>query len=83
MRGNKKRNWIIEARKSKKYSQRKLAKLLYMSQPTINAYEHGSRSPQLPTIIKIANALDVDINIALQAELELHEPTKIKTDKND
>lgn len=50
------RNWLIEARKSKKITQQNVAKALKISQQMYSAIERGKRNKdlRLETIIKLA-----------------------------
>lgn len=59
---------IKEYRLSKKMSQKKLGEKLGVSQQQIAQYECGTRVPKLDTIVKIANALDIDINELLDID---------------
>ena len=51
------------ARKTKKYSQEKLAELANLSSQMVNDIEGCRRWPSDKTLIKIANALDIDVYI--------------------
>jgi transcriptional regulator with XRE-family HTH domain len=54
---------LIDARKEKGLSQTELARLTNLKQPAIARIESGANSPQLNTIIKIANALEIKIDL--------------------
>ena len=54
------RQWLIDARKAKGYSQKAIALAVGVSQPTFNNYEHGHICPSVPTAQRIAAALGVE-----------------------
>lgn len=54
-------NRIREVRLQKGMSQTKLGRLVGLSEPTINRYEHGSRRPSRETMVKIASVLEVPL----------------------
>lgn len=53
---------LIEARKKKKLSQEKLAKISGVSQAAICFIEKGQRSPTEETMKLLASALDLDVS---------------------
>ena len=54
---------LIKARKEKGLSQKKLAELTNLKQPAIARIESGAHSPQLNTLIKLADALEFRIDL--------------------
>lgn len=58
---------IIEFRKAKNISQRALAYACNIPQSTIARIESGKQIPQIDTIMKIANALDLEIKVRRKA----------------
>lgn len=58
---------IRTRRKSKKLTQEALAERAGVSMFTVQAYESGRRWPELPTLSKIADALDVPVAKLFQA----------------
>lgn len=50
---------LQEKRKSKNFSQEKLAKLTGLDRTFISLVENGKRSPSLSTILKISSALGI------------------------
>jgi transcriptional regulator with XRE-family HTH domain len=56
---------VIAGRIDKGLSQTRLAKLMGVSQPVIARIESGEHSPTLETLIKLANALDIEIVIGI------------------
>lgn len=57
---------IKAARKEKGMTQAELGKILGVSQAMIGQYESGTRKPKIEQLIKISDALDVDINTLLE-----------------
>jgi transcriptional regulator with XRE-family HTH domain len=53
-------NPIRELREKRRLSQQGLARLAHTSQPTIAAYESGSKSPRLRTIERLAQAVGLE-----------------------
>lgn len=53
---------LKEIRKSRKYTQKEMAEKLKMSRQGYAAYETGIAEPSIPTILKLAKILDVNIN---------------------
>ena len=53
---------IKELRKSKGYTQERLAELINMEQNSISIIESGRNFPTLVTLEKIANVLEVDLS---------------------
>jgi transcriptional regulator with XRE-family HTH domain len=54
---------IVNTRKSKGLSQKQLAEMTGLKQPAIARIENNTNSPQLDTIIKIADALGLKITL--------------------
>lgn len=54
------RNWLIAIRESCKYSQKEVAELSGISQPSYSNIENGERNPAVETAKKIAKALHFD-----------------------
>ena len=59
---------IRKFRTEKKLSQNALGSRLGISQQQIAQYELGTRTPKIDTLVKIANALDIDIDKLLDIE---------------
>lgn len=53
---------IKELREEKGWNQNRLALELNVSQSTISFYETGERSPDLETLIQLANLFDVNVD---------------------
>lgn len=56
---------LMAARDRKKISQRELSRLSGIPQKTISRIENGKDVPKLPTLIKLANSLDLQLELAL------------------
>lgn len=54
------RDWLIAKRKSKKLSQKTMAELTGISQPSYCNIEKGRRNPAVSTAQKIGNILNFD-----------------------
>lgn len=54
---------LIELRKQKGLTQRELAEAANLAQPAIARLESKAATPQLDTLLKVANALGCDITI--------------------
>lgn len=54
---------IVSTRKSKGLSQKQLAEMTGLKQPAIARIENNTNSPQLDTIVKIADALGLKITL--------------------
>lgn len=57
---------IKAARQQKGMTQAELGKILGVSQSMIGQYESGARRPKIEQLIKISDALDIDINTLLE-----------------
>lgn len=65
-------------------SQTELAEQMFVTRSTINRWENGSRLPDNRMIVKLSEALDVDINILLNATVDSSEtPNVILADDNE
>ena len=65
-------------------TQTELAERMYVTRSTINRWENGSRLPDNMMIVKLSEALDVDINILLNATVDSTEaPNVILVDDNE
>lgn len=64
------------------YSQEKLAEKIECSTIFISYMERGVKSPGLDTLIKLANALDVSVDILLGKELSSYSIEKLKDIEN-
>ena len=60
-------------RTKKGYTQEELAKLANVSQPSIVAYENGTRKPVVNTIIQLAKVLGVKPNVLTDDERSVEE----------
>lgn len=58
---------IKSARKKKGLTQAELGEVLGVSQAMIGQYESGIRKPKIEQLMKIASALDIDINFLLDS----------------
>ena len=68
---NKKRDWMIAARKAKGYeTQAEFAKELNIAKSYLSAIESGERTPSGKTALKIANALDIRMDMFFMDEPE-------------
>lgn len=56
---------LIEQRKLNKVTQREMANLLGMAQPSYIRYENGTAEPNLENIVKIADYFDVSVDYLL------------------
>ena len=65
-------------------TQTELAERMFVTRSTINRWEKGSRLPDNMMIVKLSEALDVDINILLNATVDSSEaPNVILVDDNE
>ena len=67
-------NRVRELRQSRKLSQLALAKEIGVARQTINLIENDKYNPSLDLCLKLAYALETDLN-TLFWEVELHEST--------
>ena len=57
------RDWLIEARKARGLSQKDVAKLIGIAQPSYCEIEHGTTNPKLITAIRLGDLLGFDIKL--------------------
>jgi transcriptional regulator with XRE-family HTH domain len=72
-------NRLTRFRKEKKLTQEALAKIVGVSRPTMVNYENGKRKPDYEILQRIADALDVSIDMLLGRE-ENEVMNKMKND---
>lgn len=60
--------FIAEERKSKGYTQRKLADIIGISDKTISKWERGSGFPEVSLILPLCEALDISVNELMTGE---------------
>lgn len=74
----KKREWMIAARKAKGYeTQAEFAKDLNIAKSYLSAIESGERTPSGKTALKIANALDIRMDMFFVEEGSKEESEKV------
>ena len=56
---------IRALRTRRKMTQDELAEKLYVSRQTVSNYETGKTRPDIDTLIKIAEIMDVDVNVLI------------------
>ena len=56
---------LIEQRKLNKLTQRQLADILNISQPSYIRYENGTAEPSLINLVKLADYFDVSVDYLL------------------
>ena len=65
------RNYVIEqyvkCRKEKKITQEQLAQRTGISRPNISRFESGNYNPSLEMMVRIAEALEMNLNIKLES----------------
>ena len=65
------RNHVIEqyvkCRKEKKMTQEQLAQRTGISRPNISLFESGNYNPSLEMMVRIAEALEMNLNITLES----------------
>lgn len=65
------RNQVIEqyvkCRKEKKMTQEQLAQRTGISRPNISRFESGNYNPSLEMMVRIAEALEMNLNITLES----------------
>ena len=61
---------LKKLRTEKGLTQRDLAEQLYVSRTSVNRWENGSRLPDAAMILKLSEALDVDLNFLFNAAAE-------------
>lgn len=55
----------IQCRKAKKMSQQDVADIIGVKRPNITRFENGSYNPTLDMLVKIAEALDMELQVQL------------------
>lgn len=58
-------NRLIEQRKIYGYTQRQVAEMLKIAQPSYIRYENGTAEPTQETLVKIADIFDVSVDYLL------------------
>ncbi len=58
---------IKKLRESKKMSQGNLARVSGVAQSTISYIESGQKNPSITTVLKLAKALEIDVNALIQS----------------
>lgn len=64
-----KRVWLIELRNKSKLTQEEVAERVGIARTTYAMYEQGQRTPKVPTILKIADALDFEWQLFFEEQL--------------
>ena len=62
---------LIERRNQLRMSQTKLAAIIGTQQPAIARLENGSRNTTLGTLFKVANALDLDVELKPKSSVKV------------
>lgn len=74
---------LKKLRTEKRLSQRELAERMYVTRTSVVRWENGSRLPDAAMILRLAEALDADINILFNAAAQSDEsPNVIMVDDN-
>ncbi len=73
---------IKEIRKAKGYTQEKLAELIDIETCSLSAIEIGRHYPSMPTVVKIAEKLDVELKNLFEFEHIKTKKEKIELIKN-
>ena len=60
-------NFIAKCRKEKKMTQEQLAQRTGISRPNISRFESGNYNPSLEMMVRIAEALEMNLNITLES----------------
>lgn len=76
-------NRLKEARISKELTQEQLAVNIGVAKSTVTGYEKGNSEPNMLTIQKIMDALDVDANFLFQDEMNNLTELVISLDEKD
>ena len=58
-------------------SQRELAEQVFVTRPTVNRWENGSRLPDAAMLSRLSRCLDVDVNTLLSATMESDEAPNV------
>ena len=56
----------VQSRKAKKMSQQEVADIIGVKRPNITRFENGTYNPTLDMLVKIAEALDMELHIQLK-----------------
>lgn len=74
---------LRELREKRRFSQEELAQNLHVSQSTISAYEVGERTPDVDTLIAIADffAVSLDFLVGVSNENPIISPYKLTVDE--
>lgn len=59
---------LKELRKEAGYTQKQMAEMLNITQPTYSQYENNIIEPDIKTLIKIANIFDISLDMLLERE---------------
>lgn len=73
---------MILIRKSKKISQAKLAELSGVSIATVQGYEQKRYNPQLPTVLKMCSALDIQPDEIMELDRPLPYLSPVEFEKD-
>ena len=68
---------LKKLRTEKGLSQRELAEQVFVTRPTVNRWENGSRLPDAAMLSRLSRCLDVDVNILLSATMESDEAPNV------
>ena len=63
---------VAERRQAKGFSQRELAEIVGTTQSAIARLERGGRPPRIDTLLRIANALDCELQVELRPRTTTH-----------
>jgi len=74
---------IRRIRLEKKMSLARLAKLTGLTKGYVSKIENASKAPPFSTLNKIANALDIDVNVLLADSSDVHEDVNLCIVKKD
>ena len=64
---------VFYLRQKNKLTQVELAERAHLTQSTIQAYESGRAKPMYNSMAALANALEVDVNVLMNDEIDLKE----------
>jgi transcriptional regulator with XRE-family HTH domain len=70
-------------RQDKKYTQEQLGKIINVSKVSISGYESGIRTPDLNTIIKLADAFSVSIDYLLGRDTKRENAFQTQTESQN
>ncbi|WP_341779795.1 helix-turn-helix domain-containing protein [Levilactobacillus sp. HBUAS70063] len=66
---------LVKLRRQKQLSQEQLAHELFVSRQSISKWERGETTPDLDTVVKLANLLQVDLNELIAGQTSDQQPT--------